>query len=386
LDEVVAAYLQNGERKLDGLSGLDIESESADKQLEYCLQDAQLCMKLLQKRNYELLQILYNISKEVNLSFFDTCNSGSTLQWWTSKLRSVNYPEDNRDSKWIRSNITKDKTGKKKGIKYTGGRVLEPVAGMHIGAKTYDVSSMYPSMSIVHNISSETVNCECCKTDPEAKILPEVMQEINKELDTPRPWGSYSICRKQRGKLSKIMEDLLQKKEEYKAQGLTLKEKSIKLLMNSGYGTFGQVYFKYYDPRVAELITGFARYTLDSLVKFVNGNGGKILFGDTDSIFTAGDNNDTNNRRIDIVSEAKELLLLTLPVILFDSNNADDLQLSVGASDRHTMLSGIDYEQTIKQDNVDLVAQTPGATLVQAFIMPPYFFFICALFSFTISL
>ena len=178
----------------------------------------------------------------------------------------------------------------------------------------------------------------------------------------------------------------MQKKEEYKAQGLTLKEKSIKLLMNSGYGTFGQVYFKYYDPRVAELITGFARYTLDSLVKFVYGNGGKILFGDTDSIFTAGDNNDTNNRRIDIVSEAKELLLLTLPVILFDSNNADDLQLSVGASDRHTMLSGIDYEQTIKQDNVDLVAQTPGATLVQAFIMPPYFFFICALFSFTISL
>ena len=61
--------------------------------------------------------------------------------------------------------------------------------------------------------------------------------------------------------------------------------------MNSGYGTFGQVYFKFYDPRVAELITGFARYTLDSLVKFVNDNCGKILFGDTDSIFVAG--NDT---------------------------------------------------------------------------------------------
>lgn len=82
---------------------------------------------------------------------------------------------------------------------------------------------------------------------------------------------------KQRGKLSKIMEDLLRRKEEYKGQGITLKEKSIKLLMNAGYGTFGQVYFKYYDPRVAELITGFARYTLDSLVKFVNDKGGKEI-------------------------------------------------------------------------------------------------------------
>jgi DNA polymerase I len=99
------------------------------------------------------------------------------------------------------------------------------------------------------------------------------------------------------------MEDLLQRKEEYKAVGLTLKEKAIKLLMNSGYGTFGQVYFKYYDPRVAELITGFARHTLNSLVKFVNDNGSKILFGDTDSIFVAGGN---TNETMDIVSEARD--------------------------------------------------------------------------------
>lgn len=51
-------------------------------------------------------------------------------------------------------------------------------------------------------------------------------------------------------------------------------------------------------------------------------------------------------------------------VILFDSNNADDVELSVAASDRHTMLSGSDWEQTIRQDNLDLVAQTPGATMI----------------------
>jgi DNA polymerase elongation subunit (family B) len=164
---------------------------------------------------------------------------------------------------------------------------------------------MYPTMSIVHNISSETVNCECCKTDPEAKIPPEVMEEIKRELETPRPWGTYWICKKQRGKLSEIMADLLQRKEYYKTLGLTLKEKALKLLMNSGYGTFGQVYFKYYDPRVAELITGLARYTLDSIVKFVSDSSGKILFGDTDSIFVASDSSD-NNSVTNIISEAKQ--------------------------------------------------------------------------------
>jgi DNA polymerase elongation subunit (family B) len=89
--------------------------------------------------------------------------------------------------------------------------------------------------------------------------------------------------------------------------------------MNSGYGTFGQVYIKYHDPRVAELITGFARYALDSLVKFVNDKGGKILFGDTDSIFVAGDN---NNGTIDIVSEANvKLVQDKLWKVLFLTSN-----------------------------------------------------------------
>ena len=42
----------------------------------------------------------------------------------------------NTGSAMSKKNITKDKTGKKKGTKFTGGRVLEPVTGMQFGAKT----------------------------------------------------------------------------------------------------------------------------------------------------------------------------------------------------------------------------------------------------------
>ena len=51
-------------------------------------------------------------------------------------------------------------------------------------------------------------------------------------------------------------------------------------------------------------------------------------------------------------------------IIFFDSNNADDLKLSVSARDRHMMISGSDYEQAVKRDNVNLLAQTPGVALI----------------------
>ncbi|HYZ58787.1 MAG TPA: DNA polymerase domain-containing protein [Nitrososphaeraceae archaeon] len=153
---------------------------------------------------------------------------------------------------------------------------------------TYDVGSMYPTMGNVYNISSETINCDCCKNNPDAKIPASVMKLVNSDLvaggHEPRPWH-YWICRKRRGIFSRIMEDLYQKKCEYKKQGRVLEEKAVKLFANSGYGTFGQVYFEYYDVRVAELITGFGRHTLLGLRELLNENGVEILYCDTDSLF-----------------------------------------------------------------------------------------------------
>ena len=84
------------------------------------------------------------------------------------------------------------------------------------------------------------------------------------------------------------MDELYQKKNEYKRQGLTLEEKAVKLFANSGYGIFGQVHFEFYDFRVAELITAFARHTLLGLKDLLHTNSVEILYGDTDSLFVKG--------------------------------------------------------------------------------------------------
>ena len=140
--------------------------------------------------------------------------------------------------------------------------------------------SMYQTMSYLYNISSETICCECCNDNPDARIPTDVMNDINQRLTNegkePRPWY-YWICKRRTGKLGEIMKDLIEKKIDFKRQGSKLKEKDIKLLINSGYGTFGNPYFPFYDVRVSELITGFARYTLGSIRKSLTEKGCEVV-------------------------------------------------------------------------------------------------------------
>jgi DNA polymerase elongation subunit (family B) len=182
--------------------------------------------------------------------------------------------------------------------------VFEPIAGLYNDVITYDVSSMYPTMAIVHNISGETINCECCKDDPDARIPDGVMKRINDDLVTDgyqaRPWH-YWICKRRQGIFSNIMETLYQKRAEYKKQGRILEEKAVKLFANSGYGTFGQVNFEFYDFRLTELVTAFARHTLIGLRDLFEHNNAQVLYGDTDSLFV------NMNTTIDITSKAKKM-------------------------------------------------------------------------------
>ena len=130
LDEVARAYIDKG--KTEGVTGANAESLPQDKQLDYCLRDAQLSYELLQKNNFELLGILYEISEEVRLPFFDTCNTQYPTRWWRSKLASIDYQKIPTNVKrWIDENTKFDSDGKKS-VKYLGAYVADPKIGPHL--------------------------------------------------------------------------------------------------------------------------------------------------------------------------------------------------------------------------------------------------------------
>jgi DNA polymerase elongation subunit (family B) len=315
----------------------------------------------LQNNDFELLQILYEISQEIKLSFFDTCNAGYPTEWWRGKLASINYQKvPSHVQEWIDENMTyndRKRPKKKTGVKYLGGHVIAPKMGRHLNAVSYDVSSMYPTMANIHNISTETINCSCCEGNLEARIPDEVMNDINQYLlqednkaktREARPWH-YWICQKKRGQFAEIMKDLVERKIQYKEEGLKLKEKAVKILANSGYGCFGNAYFEYHDPRVAELITAFGQYTLKSLVNLVGED--RVLYGDTDSIYLVGAHES-------IIADAKSRFKIRLEVdkvwklLFLTSNKKQYVGLTEEGDLVHTTLTGMKSNQPLYYNDV----------------------------------
>jgi len=69
---------------------------------------------------------------------------------------------------------------------------------------------------------------------------------------------------------------------------------------------FGHPYFKYYDPRVAELVTAFGRHTLTMMQDIARSLEFNILYGDTDSLFV--NNLKWNEDAYKFIEECKQKL------------------------------------------------------------------------------
>jgi DNA polymerase elongation subunit (family B) len=79
-----------------------------------------------------------------------------------------------------------------------GGLVFPPRLGFFENVGELDFISEYPSIMARFNVSPETVNCRCC---PEAPRVPEL---------------GYRVCQKRRGITSRVVERLIEKRQQYK--------------------------------------------------------------------------------------------------------------------------------------------------------------------------
>ena len=153
-------------------------------------QDAQLVMKLTKHNNYEILDLMNAISNITQLPFDRVCHT-SVSTWWTNIIkRKVGEPKH----QFIKKS-------------YTGGYVIEPIKGYYQQpVYVLDVKSLYPTMMINHNISFDTVNCDCCKNDPNAKVSAEIMNIINDGLTEEKKRDqTYWICKKKIGIIPNLL-------------------------------------------------------------------------------------------------------------------------------------------------------------------------------------
>jgi DNA polymerase elongation subunit (family B) len=367
LHEVVMALLGYG--KLDYKSGSCIEEMSVEERKAYCLQDAHIVADLIRIKNGDILKIMQVIANHTRLKLDEVCHKGMTSIWnkilneaiskrislvgydnipsslhklysntnyqSSEKYEEIEYDlvekefedgeedeeyrdeqnqyfEDRLDNCYsdskqelLQQHSKPKKNAKEAYKKYKGAIVLDPERGLHSDVYLFDVTSLYPTMITKYNLSPETVNCSCCKNNPKARELftPDISKDCNY---IPAKEECYWICQRRKGLFAKRLQELTEERIKYKSSGLKVESQAIKAIINSGYGVFGHPYFKYYDPRVAELVTAFGRDTLTKMQEVAKELGFVVLYGDTDSLFV------NNLKNIDdvnkFISECKSKL------------------------------------------------------------------------------
>jgi DNA polymerase elongation subunit (family B) len=279
LDEVSKAVLGDGNidaggregGKYKGLTGKDIQSLAVEEQKKYVLRDAELVMQLSKHNNGEVLDAMKSISEITGLDFEKVCRTGIST-WWACIFENMVV---NGECQASPGSFDKTEEYKKD---YVGAIVLKPKKGLYHNLIVVDVTSLYPTMATLYNISFDTINCECCKDHSNCKINEEITKDCSIEKQ-------YWICRQKEGAFPKRLKTFKEERIKQKNLGNQVKQLALKILINGGYGVFGSKYFKYYDPRVAELITAYGRYTLTKMQQIARNMGFEIVYGDTDSLF-----------------------------------------------------------------------------------------------------
>jgi DNA polymerase-2 len=152
-----------------------------------------------------------------------------------------------------------------------GGHVLEPLAGLHANVAVLDFKSLYPSLIRTFQI------------DP-LNLLRPGSPQAQAEVDPIVAPNGAAFARRP-GILPELLDVLLPLRDAARREGDSVKSHAIKILMNSFYGVLGTPACRFYDPRLANAITGFGRDVLLWCKGRIEAQGRRVLYGDTDSLF-----------------------------------------------------------------------------------------------------
>ncbi len=244
-----------------------------EKYCAYNMQDAQLTFNLCRK----LLPNITELTKTIGMPLFDVSRMtySQLVEWYLIRqAREFNELVPNRPSSMEES--------QRRMASYTGGFVYEPTPGLHKDIVVFDFMSLYPTIISAHNVSPDTLNCDCC-----AKFMQNRMP------------GDDSIwfCTRQRGFIPTVIDEVIKRrmrvKEIIKATGtdktLNARQMALKTIANSMYGYFGFFGARWYSIECAKAITAFGRNHIQVVIEQAKSSGFMVLYSDTDSIFLSLD-------------------------------------------------------------------------------------------------
>jgi DNA polymerase II len=150
------------------------------------------------------------------------------------------------------------------GAAVSGGALLEPVPGFHANVAVFDFKSLYPSL-----IRTFQLDPLAHATAGEDAIVAPNGARFARE-------GAI---------LPGVIDAFVARREAAKRRGDSHADAAIKIMMNALFGVLGTPSCRFFDPAIANAITTFGQQTLRWTAEAFAAAGGRVLYGDTDSVF-----------------------------------------------------------------------------------------------------
>jgi DNA polymerase elongation subunit (family B) len=175
-----------------------------------------------------------------------------------------------------------------------GGHIFEPMIGVFNQVAELDFSSMYPSLMANFNISSETINCKCCKDDGTGIKVPGT---------------NFHICTKREGIISKSISLPLRKRlecKEYNKSHDDLRYRftdiALKWVLVVSFGYLGFKNARFGKIEAHQTVCAFAREFLMRAAEIAKTYGCKIIHGIVDSMWLQ-DTKGRNQKEFEMITK-----------------------------------------------------------------------------------
>lgn len=151
----------------------------------------------------------------------------------------------------------------------SGGHVLEPAIGRHANVWVFDFKSLYPSIIRTLNIDPLGYREQCAGG-------PGLIKAVSGACFSREP-----------AILPRLLDTLFPRREAARQSGDAVASQAIKILMNSFYGVLGTPACRFYNPAIANAITGQGKHFLLWAKQWFEERSYRVLYGDTDSLFVS---------------------------------------------------------------------------------------------------
>jgi len=261
-----------GSRKLIEKSGLEkveeinrLFHEDKVSLAKYNLQDARLVYEIFEKLSLEKLAI--RRSQLTGLPIDRTGGSVAAFDFlYLPRLHRSGYVADTHPEPPANAQTA------------PGGLVFDSIPGLYHNVAVFDFKSLYPSIILTFSIDPLAANVVLhgLGYDPKAGLKgPGTIIKNPAGLEFAK---EYAI-------LPSIIQELWGEREKAKkSQDATLSH-AVKIIMNSFYGVLGSAGCRFYDPRLAGSITRIGHWILTFSRNFIEKEGYRVIYGDTDSLF-----------------------------------------------------------------------------------------------------